>query len=318
MSTFRALEADGYEVWSSINNAAYPYSTASVQEILARDARFTMQPHLRFARFLVFKNDQVIAALSYSHHSYQFQAQHFRIRIAVPNNSNSIRADALAFLTRALQVFEAQRLQVNVREDATTELEFFLENGFGEHSREFESKLDVSKFNFDLWLEAIKRPAQLGYEIRSLEALQIFPDFRQRFYDLHLQLERDVPTTNPPTAVSFEAFSKRHFESPNIRLSRVFIMVKASANGLDWVGITELETSDTNPDLYVGLTGVLREHRRQGLALALKLHSVQYATIHGFPKICTYNASTNRPMLEINEQLGFEKEPATIELHKEI
>jgi mycothiol synthase len=93
-------------------------------------------------------------------------------------------------------------------------------------------------------------------------------------------------------------------------------MVKANANGLDWVGTTELETSDTNPDLHVGLTGVLREHRRQGLALALKLHSVQHAQTHGFPRICTYNASRNRPMLEINERLGFEKEPATIELHK--
>jgi hypothetical protein len=178
MITFRTLEPDQYEVWSSINNAAYPYWTSSVQEILARDARFTMQPHLRFARFLMLENDQVIAALSYSHNSYQFQARHFRIRIAVPNNNTTVRAEALAFLTRALQVFETQRLQVNLREDSTTELEFFLEHGFSEHSREFESKLDVGRFNFDPWLEAINRPAQLGYEIRSLEALQVFSDFR--------------------------------------------------------------------------------------------------------------------------------------------
>jgi mycothiol synthase len=314
----RRLEAHEYDIWSGIHNAAFAYWASSVQEILARDARFAMQEHLRFARFLVFKNEKAIAALSYSHNSYQFQATHFRFKMAVPDNSNTVRTAALEFLTQALQVFNVERLQVDVRQDSITELEFYLSNGFSEHAHEFESKLNVSAFDLAPWLSASKKPRTLGYEIRSLEVLKEIPDFKQRFYDLHIQLERDVPSSNPPTPQAFEAFSKRHFETPTLSLSRVLIMVKANANGFDWVGMTELETSDTNPDLHVGLTGVLRGHRRQGLALALKLHSIQHAKTHGFPKICTHNASTNRPMLEINERLGFQKEPATIELHKHL
>jgi mycothiol synthase len=312
----RPLVEHEYDVWARINNSAFPYWTASVEEILARDARFRMQPHLRFARFLVFEHDQTIAALSYSHNSYQFQVQHFRIKMAVPDGNENTRAASLDFLTQELQAFDVRDLEATVREDSSAELGFYIRNGFRELSRSFESSLDVATFKLDPWLEATKQQAQLGYEIRSLEALQIFPDFRQRFYDLHIQLERDVPTTSPHTAVSFEAFSKRHFDTSSLSLSRIFIMIKANTNGFDWVGMTELETGDTDPDLHVGLTGVLREHRRQGLALALKLHSVQHAQTNGFPRIRTFNASTNRPMLEINERLGFEKEPARIELHK--
>jgi mycothiol synthase len=64
------------------------------------------------------------------------------------------------------------------------------------------------------------------------------------------------------------------------------------------------------------MTGVLREHRGQNLALALKLAAIQYATQHGFTELHSNNASTNAPMLAINQKLGFERSPAQIQLEK--
>ena len=57
---------------------------------------------------------------------------------------------------------------------------------------------------------------------------------------------------------------------------------------------------------------MVRDYRRRGIALALKLHGIAHAKEQGYKKIRTMNESTNRPMLNINERLGFEKRPAWI------
>jgi RimJ/RimL family protein N-acetyltransferase len=46
--------------------------------------------------------------------------------------------------------------------------------------------------------------------------------------------------------------------------------------------------------------------------MGLKLHTVRYARDHGYREIRTANDIRNRPMLRINEALGFVKQPAWI------
>jgi mycothiol synthase len=80
--------------------------------------------------------------------------------------------------------------------------------------------------------------------------------------------------------------------------------------------MSQLWHSQASPDLYNGLTGVLRSHRRRGIALALKLRGIAYAKALGRPTIKTWNESNNRAMLAINEALGFVKQPAWIDFVK--
>ena len=65
------------------------------------------------------------------------------------------------------------------------------------------------------------------------------------------------------------------------------------------------------PDtLEVGLTGVRREYRRQGIAAALKFHTLSYAKEHGFQAIEPGSDSANEAILALNESVGFRKADA--------
>jgi GNAT superfamily N-acetyltransferase len=64
--------------------------------------------------------------------------------------------------------------------------------------------------------------------------------------------------------------------------------------------------------IYQGLTGVLRDYRGRGIAMALKVRTVRYARANGYREIRTWNDVRNRKMLRINDALGFAKQPASI------
>jgi len=76
------------------------------------------------------------------------------------------------------------------------------------------------------------------------------------------------------------------------------------------VGMTELGfwAGPAGP-AYVVTTGVLREHRRRGLAAALKYLSAEWAVENGVPALLTGNHSGNEPILRINRRMGFQPQP---------
>jgi GNAT superfamily N-acetyltransferase len=77
------------------------------------------------------------------------------------------------------------------------------------------------------------------------------------------------------------------------------------------------KSKDEPKDLYQGLTGVRREYRGKGVAMALKLKTIEYAQRHGYAVIKTWNESNNVGMLAINEKLGFVRQPAWVTFAKE-
>ena len=62
-------------------------------------------------------------------------------------------------------------------------------------------------------------------------------------------------------------------------------------------------------------TGVVRSHRRRGIAKALKVLAIDYAHRQGYQLIKTDNEEHN-PMFQINLALGFQPEPAILFFQK--
>jgi GNAT superfamily N-acetyltransferase len=118
------------------------------------------------------------------------------------------------------------------------------------------------------------------------------------------------PFTPPP----FETWLRHVRDNPSTIPEGYFIAL----DGERYVGMSSLERRETGEDLETGFTCVLREYRGKGIAMALKLLAIGYARQRGVPFIRTENDSTNRPMLRINEALGFARQPAWILLAKQL
>jgi GNAT superfamily N-acetyltransferase len=84
-----------------------------------------------------------------------------------------------------------------------------------------------------------------------------------------------------------------------------------------WVGMSNLWLNDpAHTRLDTGLTGVVRGHRRRGIATALKIRTIEYATQLGAQSIETGNEENN-PIVELNRMLGFRPRAAWISYRKE-
>ena len=62
------------------------------------------------------------------------------------------------------------------------------------------------------------------------------------------------------------------------------------------------------------MTGTRRAYRGRGLALAVKLASIEWAAANGITRMLTFNDATNAPMLAVNRRLGYEPIGRRVEL----
>ena len=92
-------------------------------------------------------------------------------------------------------------------------------------------------------------------------------------------------------------------DAPNHLPEAYYIAIDTAGR---YLGVSDLFSSLDDPSfLWQGLTGVRREARGKGIAMALKLRTVRYAQGKGVEHIKTWNDQRNEPMLRINDRLGF-------------
>src|SRR5437867_3235272 len=191
-------------------------------------------------------------------------------------------------------------------------LEYLRKRGWVEVKRDWESRLRVKDFDFAKFATADARIAKDGIRITTLAA-ELAEDHSAagKAFELVDEVRYDVPGTDAPTPETFEEWDKRHgTKSPTFMTDAFFVAIDRDGR---WLGMSNLERQLEDPSfVWQGLTGVRRGARGHGIAMALKLRTVSYAQRMGVDHIKTWTDQRNRPMLAINEAMGFEKQPAWI------
>ena len=204
-------------------------------------------------------------------------------------------------------------IDTRVREDWTAWRNFLEAEGYEELERQWESRLDITSFDPALFEGAFAKAEAAGIRFGTLAELPDNENTQRKLYELITgHLLPSVPFAEPLDIWDFDTWQKRSWRNPQKLPEAYFLAWDADTI----VGMSELYGDPDPKKLSTGLTAVLNTHRRQGIAMSLKLKGIAFAKNYGATEISTFNHSNNRPMLAINEALGFAKDPAWITLRK--
>jgi mycothiol synthase len=308
--TIRPFTDADQERFAEIANACYPDNPLTAEELRHEAADWN---HAKYFRLQLIGEDETGKAVAYGevhHQSHRFNPRKYWLDVYVDpavqrRGYGSALYERLLAVLRERDAIEAQTAAQDTKPETIAWLE---RRGFKEKRRTWESRLDVPSFDFAAFAGAEPRAQEAGVTFTTLEA-ELTGDrdsVLRRAYDLHMAVSADVPADDPFTPRDYDDWIK--FLNEPTFLSDGYLIAK---RGDAWIGESCLWKNLSYTDvLQQGITGVLREHRGKGVAMALKMRGLRYAREKGYREIRTFNDTLNRPMLRINEAMGFAKQPA--------
>jgi len=201
-----------------------------------------------------------------------------------------------------------------VKEDLAKRIEFFQRRGFVERTRNWESRLDLSKANTAPFQRYIDNLLKGGITFTTLaQEQQHGEDSLRKIHELVQLVQADMPREADFTPLSFKDWVSYSMKNPQL-LPEGYIIAK---DGPKYVGMSDVHRIDTEPGvLQQDDTGVIREYRGRGIATALKLKVTEFGQRNGYRMIKTWNDSVNAAMLAVNVKLGFKRQVGWILMEK--
>jgi mycothiol synthase len=306
-SDYQALLVIENTVWLD-----YPYT---LEELKHNDA--TRDPKYLFRRFVGEVGGEIVATCLFCEPWWALKPGKYHIGVEVlpEHRRQGIGTACYTHVMDLLAEHDPVTITASTRDDQTEAVHFLTKRGFRQVQRAPTSELDVTSFDFVPFAAYPSRMRDLAIQIFSLEEMgAVDVDWQRKFYELETEISRDVPSTDPLTPPTFENFQERVLRHPAFNAASQFIAL----DGDKWVGLSGLWLSRAEPGkLYTGLTGVVRSHRRRGIATAMKLRAIAFAKSYGAELIETDNEENN-PMYALNLKLGFEPRPAWLQFEKQI
>jgi len=313
----RPFTDDDYAALVGLSNESYPDYAWTVAEIRHFDRDWTPDGYFR-RRIMAEEAGVPVGYCEVSHARGQFVPDNYNIDLVVRPAARRRGIGTTLFDDAAsvLRARNAHWIRNGQKESDEHSVAFAKKIGAVELRRDWESRLDLAAFDPGPFAGAPVRAVAAGVRITTLaELMKTAPDAVRKAYALHEETRLDVPSIDPATPSPYERFEENTLRSPSALPEAYFVAIRAGR----YVGESALATEGADPTvIYQQLTAVLRDERGKGIAMALKLKTIEYATARGLREIRTWNASINRPMLAINEALGFAKQPAWITFGKDL
>ena len=308
----RPFTPKDYPALARIANAAAPDYPSSVAEMEFCDAR--RDAKCRQGRWLIERDGQAVGYGEYSQRSSSYHPRRFQVNVIVQSDCQSQGLGKALYeqVMSALIPFDPLSVRARTREDRVRSVRFLRDRGFTEDMRSYESRLDVAAFDPALYAGVEARVRAQGIEFKTLRDLEDVPGHWQKHYEMGEELSADVPSAEPRTRLEKDVWMSARIQNPTLLHDAYLFAVK----GGEYIGVSMLKSSSGSADLTTGMTGVRREYRRQGVALALKLKTIAWAKRIGYSQIQTWNEANNQGMLGINERLGFVRQPAWLDMVK--
>jgi len=192
--------------------------------------------------------------------------------------------------------------------------------GYSERLREIESALDFADFDPPAWTAAQARGEAAGVRLVNLTELGDTEVWRRRLYDLDMDFSTDIPMTGALTPPDFAIYAHLYFACPGFQPELCWLALASGPRPADAepVGLCWHALAPAAGELETIVSGVRRDWRGRGVALALKSRALADAKARGFTRVATRNAATNAGMLAVNTRLGYRPISARLIMEKEL
>lgn len=305
-----------YESLAHIKNTVWGEPTYTVNDLRYRDE--DRLPKCVQRRFLAETGSRIVGYGSFEHNPKFYHPQRFWMNLDVlpEKRQKGIGRQLYNHMLTILKTeYKANELHTITTESRDYSIHFLRQCGFQESQRDPKSRLDVANFDGDRFQKLGAKIATMGIKVKVLsDLMQEDGDTLHKVYELHQELVNDVPEPGEHTQVDFESWREGYSSSnPYFIPEANFMAIYYTA----YIGLTSLWSGSSSDELYNGMTGVKKSHRRKGIATALKLQAIAYAQAQGARFIMTSNNSEN-PMYQLNHMLGFQTYDVEIKLMKKI
>ncbi|HYA57855.1 MAG TPA: GNAT family N-acetyltransferase [Thermoplasmata archaeon] len=307
--TLREYAPSDLAALARIASRVDPTNPTSPEEVLSYDSAFADPRLLRLRRVVEERESKTVVAFSaLEQHPWTYQPRKFWADVEVdPDHQHRGLGRTLAsHLESDARDESALCLWTTVVSDDDRSVRFFEASGFRVVRRSWISRLDLATAKVDAFPDRSAALAAQGIRFTTLaEEGPDRPEVRRRYYEVHREASRDVPSIVSPSDLSYDQFERFEFGRPGFLPEGTFFAVA----GDTYVGLTILEERAREPGvLNVGFTGTRAEYRGRGIAQELKRRSVEWARARGYRGMRTGNDSMNAPMWSINERLGFRRQ----------
>jgi mycothiol synthase len=199
----------------------------------------------------------------------------------------------------------------NTKESDPEGVRFFEARGFKILRRVWQSRLDLAELDLSRIPDRAAALERAGIRFSTLaEEGATSPSVRRSLHHLSELASADTPTLGRIQPTTFEEFVAMDLDTPGSMPEAFFLAWR----GVDAVGMTYLSKDLARPDtLRVGFTGIHASFRGRGIGTELKRRAVVFAQQRAVRFLVTGNDSLNRPILAINERLGFRRETVWIQ-----
>jgi ribosomal protein S18 acetylase RimI-like enzyme len=311
-----------YEAVVNIHNTSFPENTSSLEAWKQSDA--SRDPKYFYQRLVAEEeNGAIVGTVSMEEPHWTYKVGKFFIYVAV-HPEHRQQGFGAGLYDAALEILTEKQpsmMTSEAREDQPDAMKFLGNRGFQTVQREPISRLDVPSFDASPFRKSLSRFEASGLQVHTVsELLNIDPDCWPKVHELDAKIMADVPMPEPFTPLELEQFVKETADPiRGFNADAWFIAVVPSVEGVgEYVGLSCLWNDTTNPaKMYTGLTGVLRSHRRKGVATTLKIRGINYASRQSATVIETNNEENN-PMFQLNVALGFREVTAFLEYEKRL
>lgn len=314
----RAATPADYPALVAINKASYPDYGETQDELRHWDETWDHEKYFR-ARVVAEDGGRVVGSGLVNHMRWAFVPTKYRIDITVhPEQRGRGHGSALYdAVLEQVRARDGRTVAASAKESMADGVRFLEKRGFREVKRDWESRLFVKGFDFAHFAKADERVARQGIRVTALaDEMKRDSSALQKAFELNEDCRMDIPTVDPPTRHTFEEFRRDEIDAPNALLDAFFMAIDKDGR---YLGVSNMFRSLDDPTfLWQGITGVRRDARGRGVAMALKLRTVRFAVDRGIDHIKTWNDVNNRPMLSINEAMGFVRQPAWIAYEKDL